>query len=379
MQRGRAPDRGHATATCSDGRRDGQFRADLYYRLERVPDRDPAAARAPERHPAARPPFHSALYARSMGRARSRPIPRAVMEALVHYAWPGNVRELQNVIERAVILSPEGRFELGDMVAAAPRGGSERSAAQRSRMSSVNTSPRFSRRPGGGSAVSAAPPRSWASSGRPRGPHEEARHLSSSLIEATPRSSSRPTAPIHHAHCHPIGVFPTARHSTPRPLHRARGLSDPQIDSLQLLALPRSGVEKLGTGRAIGFVCRASAIVPSRCYQGQDKENTMKKLLLVALTALVLSSPTISTAAPVVFEASGATPADIQAAVDDFRAFLGALNPNVAGSFPDGRREINWDGVPGRLLSPEQSSSQLLQRQFPARRRVLHARGPASR
>src|SRR5438445_12085919 len=30
----------------------------------------------------------------------------AVMEALVRYPWPGNVRELQNVIERAVILSP---------------------------------------------------------------------------------------------------------------------------------------------------------------------------------------------------------------------------------------------------------------------------------
>jgi formate hydrogenlyase transcriptional activator len=28
------------------------------------------------------------------------------MEALVRYPWPGNVRELQNVIERAVILSP---------------------------------------------------------------------------------------------------------------------------------------------------------------------------------------------------------------------------------------------------------------------------------
>jgi formate hydrogenlyase transcriptional activator len=28
------------------------------------------------------------------------------MDALVRYPWPGNVRELQNVIERAVILSP---------------------------------------------------------------------------------------------------------------------------------------------------------------------------------------------------------------------------------------------------------------------------------
>jgi DNA-binding NtrC family response regulator len=33
-------------------------------------------------------------------------IPAAVMQALTHYPWSGNVRELQNVIERAVILSP---------------------------------------------------------------------------------------------------------------------------------------------------------------------------------------------------------------------------------------------------------------------------------
>ena len=55
---------------------------------------------------------------------------------------------------------------------------------------------------------------------------------------------------------------------------------------------------------------------------------------------------------PVVFQASGATPADIQVAVDDFRIFLGALNPNVAGSFPSGRREINWDGVPDAFSAP---------------------------
>jgi formate hydrogenlyase transcriptional activator len=40
-----------------------------------------------------------------MGR-RIESIPSATMDALVRYPWPGNVRELQNVIERAVILSP---------------------------------------------------------------------------------------------------------------------------------------------------------------------------------------------------------------------------------------------------------------------------------
>ena len=37
---------------------------------------------------------------------------------------------------------------------------------------------------------------------------------------------------------------------------------------------------------------------------------------------------------------------DITASVNDYRALLGALNPNVAGEQAGGRREINWDGVP---------------------------------
>jgi len=76
------------------------------------------------------------------------------------------------------------------------------------------------------------------------------------------------------------------------------------------------------------------------------------KPVVIALAAFMLLSPTLTLAAPVVFEASGASPADIQAAVDAFRTFLGALNPNVAGSFPSGRREINWDGVPDAFSAP---------------------------
>lgn len=78
----------------------------------------------------------------------------------------------------------------------------------------------------------------------------------------------------------------------------------------------------------------------------------MKGFVLFAATALALSSPAISTAATVVFEASGETPADIQDAVDDFRDFLGPLNPNAIGSFPSGRREINWDAVPDQFAAP---------------------------
>jgi hypothetical protein len=57
-------------------------------------------------------------------------------------------------------------------------------------------------------------------------------------------------------------------------------------------------------------------------------------------------------AAPVVYAAAGADPAAIQSTVDSFRTALGALNPNVAGSFGTGRREINWDGVGDAVAAP---------------------------
>jgi formate hydrogenlyase transcriptional activator len=58
-------------------------------------------------------------FARRIGR-RIEAIPGAIMDALVSYPWPGNVRELQNVIERAVILSPGPALQvpLGDLQSA---------------------------------------------------------------------------------------------------------------------------------------------------------------------------------------------------------------------------------------------------------------------
>jgi hypothetical protein len=61
---------------------------------------------------------------------------------------------------------------------------------------------------------------------------------------------------------------------------------------------------------------------------------------------------TVVEAAPVLFSGSGSNPAGIQATVDAFRADLGTLNANVVGSFGNGRREINWDGVPDALSAP---------------------------
>ena len=79
----------------------------------------------------------------------------------------------------------------------------------------------------------------------------------------------------------------------------------------------------------------------------------MDKRITTALSAVTLIlSAAVAVPAQVVTTGSGATPAGIQASVDAFRASLGTLNPNVAGSFGSGRREINWDGVPDALSAP---------------------------
>jgi formate hydrogenlyase transcriptional activator len=83
---------------------DETFRADLYYRLNVFPVALPPLRERPDDIPRLARHF-TQRFARRMGR-RIEAIPTAVMEALVRYPWPGNVRELQNVIERAVILSP---------------------------------------------------------------------------------------------------------------------------------------------------------------------------------------------------------------------------------------------------------------------------------
>ncbi len=83
---------------------DGQFRSDLYYRLNVFPIVLPPLRERQDDIPMLARHF-TQRFARRMGR-RIETIPTAAMDALVAYPWPGNIREMQNVIERAVILSP---------------------------------------------------------------------------------------------------------------------------------------------------------------------------------------------------------------------------------------------------------------------------------
>ena len=84
---------------------EGSFRSDLYYRLNVFPITVPPLRERAEDIPALAQHF-VVQCARRMGRTPPI-IPDAAMEALKLWKWPGNIRELQNVIERAVILSPD--------------------------------------------------------------------------------------------------------------------------------------------------------------------------------------------------------------------------------------------------------------------------------
>jgi len=46
-----------------------------------------------------------------------RELPEQTLAALRHYDWPGNVRELRNLVERAIVMSPDGVPRLPDVLA----------------------------------------------------------------------------------------------------------------------------------------------------------------------------------------------------------------------------------------------------------------------
>ncbi len=80
------------------------FRSDLYYRLNVFPIQVPALRERPEDIPLLVRYFVQRFS--SQLNKDVEYIPADAMDALAHYSWPGNVRELENLLERAVLLSP---------------------------------------------------------------------------------------------------------------------------------------------------------------------------------------------------------------------------------------------------------------------------------
>ena len=84
----------------------GQFRSDLYYRLNVFPILLPTLRERREDIPALVTHFVK-LFSRRMGKQVDS-IPPETMTAFQSYSWPGNIRELQNLVERSVIVSRDG-------------------------------------------------------------------------------------------------------------------------------------------------------------------------------------------------------------------------------------------------------------------------------
>ena len=94
---------------------DGEFREDLYYRLHVV-----ALTLPPLRERGDDVQALAEAFATRLATNYGLPIPALTSEAravLRGHRWPGNVRELRNAVERALVLSPPGTLDFGDLAA----------------------------------------------------------------------------------------------------------------------------------------------------------------------------------------------------------------------------------------------------------------------
>src|SRR5438445_2769309 len=105
--------------------REGKFRADLFYRLNVVPLRVPGL-----RERVSDLPLLVTFFVQKCAKKLAKQITSVSEEAmrrLTNYPWPGNIRELQNIVERAVILSPGESLSLVDELrVSTPYSGSSR-------------------------------------------------------------------------------------------------------------------------------------------------------------------------------------------------------------------------------------------------------------
>jgi DNA-binding NtrC family response regulator len=103
-------------ATNSDLRRmvaEGQFREDLYYRLNVIPVQLPPLRERKDDVPLLVQHFLEKLKNEGGGTVT---ISQEAMRALMAYSWPGNVRQLENAIERAVAFGAgRGQIEVADL------------------------------------------------------------------------------------------------------------------------------------------------------------------------------------------------------------------------------------------------------------------------
>jgi len=91
----------------------GEFREDLYYRLNVVPINVPPLRERKEDIPALVEHFIR-KHREELG-SSVESISEEALDLLMRYHWPGNVRELENVIERSLVLCSGDRLEARDI------------------------------------------------------------------------------------------------------------------------------------------------------------------------------------------------------------------------------------------------------------------------
>jgi two-component system response regulator HydG len=92
--------------------KEGNFREDLYYRLNVIPIRLPPLSKRRNDIP-----LQARYFMRRFAAEQGKDIDEfssGAMRLLLNYSWPGNVRELENCIEHAVVLAPGKRIQASD-------------------------------------------------------------------------------------------------------------------------------------------------------------------------------------------------------------------------------------------------------------------------
>lgn len=90
----------------------GEFRQDLYYRINVFPIEMPSLRERPEDIPLLLNELMTIMEAENRGSVRFN---SAAIASLGAYPWPGNVRELANLVERMAILYPHSIVGIGDL------------------------------------------------------------------------------------------------------------------------------------------------------------------------------------------------------------------------------------------------------------------------
>ena len=131
--------------------RQGEFREDLFYRLNVIPVRLPSLRERREDVPLLVQHFLQRLGAEH---SPPRSLSPAAMERLLRYPWPGNVRELENVMERTAILAQVETIEPDDLpphvtaglaLGPAPNLGGQQTLAEAERIQIIQTFERCGR------------------------------------------------------------------------------------------------------------------------------------------------------------------------------------------------------------------------------------------